>query len=159
VKSTANPPMNAYKLKELVTYLCNSIEKTGIVKLKTRKKRIHFNTGSNLSKREKQSMAAKITGAAKTNKTNEAVMTMKATLEAIGIIPTQVKVAKELGISLSTVKRNWNEAKIDLFTLDFTVKNNNLNPNPLSEWDYVEDVNSVDSKESSDEDDFFDGDW
>ena len=104
-------------------------------------------------------MAAKITGAAKTNKTNEAVMKMKATLEASGIIPTQVKVAEELGISLSTVKRNWHEDKIDLFSLDFTPKNKNLNPNPMSEWDHVEDVNSVDSEEPSDEDDFFEEDW
>lgn len=159
VNRTANPPMNAYKLKELVTYLCKSIQETGVVNLKTRKKRIHFNASSNLSKREKQSMAAKITGAAKTNKTNEAVMKMKATLEASGIIPTQVKVAEELGISLSTVKRNWNEAKIDLFTLDFTPNNKDLNSNPLSQWDYVEDVYSDDGEDPPYEDDFFDGDW
>lgn len=159
VNRTANPPMNAYKLKELVTYLCKSIQETGVVNLKTRKKRIHFNASSNLSKREKQSMAAKITGAAKTNKTNEAVTKMKATLIDRGEHPTQVKVAKELGISLSTVKRNWNEDKIDLFSLDFTPKNKDLNPNPLSEWDYVEDVNSVDREEPTDEDDFFEEDW
>lgn len=159
VNRTANPPMNAYKLKELVTYLCKSIQETGVVNLKTRKKRIHFNASSNLSKREKQSMAAKITGAAKTNKTNEAVTKMKATLIDRGEHPTQVKVAKELGFSLSTVKRNWNEAKIDLFTLDFTPKNKDLNPNPLSEWDYVEDVYSDDGEEPSDDDDFFEEDW
>lgn len=159
VNRTANPPMNAYKLKELVTYLCKSIQVTGVVNLKTRKKRIHFNADSNLSKREKQSMAAKITGAAKTNKTNEAVTKMKATLIDRGEHPTQVKVAKELGFSLSTVKRNWNEAKIDLFTLDFTPKNKDLNSNPLSEWDYVEDVYSDDGEEPSDDDDFFEEDW
>lgn len=159
VNRTANPPMNAYKLKELVTYLCKSIQETGVVNLKTRKKRIHFNASSNLSKREKQSMAAKITGAAKTNKTNEAVTKMKATLIDRGEHPTQVKVAEELGMSLSTVKRNWYQKEIDLFTLDFTPNNKDLNSNPLSEWDYVEEINSVDSEEPSDDDDLFEEDW
>lgn len=159
VNRTANPQMNTFKLKELVAYLCKAIQETGVVKLKTRKKRIHFNTASNLSKRDKQSMAAKITGAAKTNKTNEAVTKMKATLIDRGEHPTQLKVAEELGISLSTVKRNWHEDKIDLFSLDFTPKNKNLNPNPMSEWDHVEDVYSDDGEGPSDEDDFFDGDW
>lgn len=104
-------------------------------------------------------MAAKITGAAKTNKTNEAVTKMKATILDRGEHPTQVKVAKELGISLSTVKRNWNEVKIDLFSIDFTTKNKDLNPNPLAEWDFVEEINSDDSEEASDEDDFFGDDW
>jgi hypothetical protein len=159
VNRTANPPMNAYKLKELVTYLCKSIQETGVVNLKTRKKRIHFNASSNLSKREKQSMAAKITCAAKTNKTNEAVTKMKATLIDRGEHPTQVKVAEELGMSLSTVKRNWYQKEIDLFTLDFTPNNKDLNSNPLSEWDYVEEINSVNSEEPSDDDDLFEEDW
>ena len=62
-------------------------------------------------------MAAKITCAAKTNKTNEAVTKMKATLIDRGEHPTQVKVAEELGMSLSTVKRNWYQKEIDLFKI------------------------------------------
>jgi hypothetical protein len=104
-------------------------------------------------------MAAKITCAAKTNKTNEAVTKMKATLIDRGEHPTQVKVAEELGMSLSTVKRNWYQKEIDLFTLDFTPNNKDLNSNPLSEWDYVEEINSVNSEEPSDDDDLFEEDW
>jgi hypothetical protein len=49
--------------------------------------------------------------------------------------------------------------KIDLFTLDFTPNNKDLNSNPLSEWDYVEDVYPDDGEEPSDDDDFFEEDW
>lgn len=39
VNRTANPPMNTFKLKELVAYLCNAIQATGVINLKTRKKK------------------------------------------------------------------------------------------------------------------------
>jgi hypothetical protein len=156
VNSMAHPKMDVWKLKKMVTNFCDSIERTGDVKLKTRTKMIHFNKQSTLSKKDKQSMGASINGALRVNKTIESIANMKQQLIKKNIIPTQKLVANELGISLSTVKRNWAKKKIEISDLDLTVKKEPINLDILSEFDYVEEYYLNEEKPIV-EDDFFDG--
>jgi hypothetical protein len=162
VNSMAHPKMDVWKLKKMVTNFCDSIERTGDVKVKTRTKVIHFNKQSTLSKKDKQSMGASINAALRVNKRIELIAKMKQQLIKKNIIPTQKLVANGLGISLSTVKRNWSKKKIEISDLDLTVKLNLtvkkevINLDTLSEFDYVEEYYSNEEKPIV-EDDFFDG--
>lgn len=154
VNSLANPKMDIWKLKNLVSNICNSIEKTSDIRIKTRTKKIHFNPNTDLSKREKQSMGASINAVIRTNKTIESIVEMKQNLLNQGVTPTQKLVAKELGISLSTIKRNWNCETKEVAGLDPKLKKKSLDN--LSEFDYVEDYEIVTN--AVDNNDFF-NDW
>jgi hypothetical protein len=161
VNNMAHPKMCISRLKALVTSICNSIEETGVIRIKTRTKKIHFNHKSAFTKSEKQSMGAVINGALRTNSTIDSITTMKATLEANNIVPTKSQVAKELSISLSTVKRNWNKEKTEIPSLVFAFKHKDkvCKSDQLSEFDYVEESHSDDNGQFSAGDDFFDESW
>jgi hypothetical protein len=158
VNRTANPPMNTFQLKKLVTSICCSIEKHGEIKLKTRAKIIHFNKQSILTRKDKQSMGASINAALRVNKRIESIANMKQQLIDENIIPTQKIVAQKLDISLSTVKRNWSKKKIEISDLDLTSKKKVDKPRLYSEFDYIEEYYSNEEKPII-EDDFFDGFW
>jgi hypothetical protein len=158
VNNMADQKMMKTKLLALVKYICGKIEETGEVRLKTRIKKIHFNPESDLTKSNKQSMAAKISGALRSNKTKESIQQVIANFEANSIKVTKKKIAEELGITEKTVQRNWNKAKTEISSLDFTFKKKAIKPVILSEFDYVEESCSDDSG-SLDCDDFFDDAW
>lgn len=115
INKYAKPPMEFYKLKRLVDYITDNILNTGQVKIKTRIKKIHFNMKSNLTTREKQSIAVKINAKLRRNETIKKINEAKDSLLKQNIIPSQSKVREMTGLSIATIKRNWN---IDEFNLD-----------------------------------------
>jgi len=108
VNNRANPGMNLRYLYNFITRLCDNIEQNG-AKVKPRIKRIHFNNESNLTKKQKQIMAAKINGKIKTNRTREIIQNAKYELAIRNEKVTQVEVVRITGLSIATVKRNWNK--------------------------------------------------
>lgn len=101
--------MNSHRLKTYMEYICDNIETTGEIKIKTRSKKLHFNKNLNLTKKEKQSMAAKILNKERGNKTFIIIQEAKMECAKNNIIPTQKKVSEITGLSIATIKRNWNE--------------------------------------------------
>lgn len=106
--------MDNYKLSSLVTWLCNEIETTGEIRIKPRIKRIHFNKESNITKKEKQSMGAKLINTERTNATIKKIQDARMELVKKNISPTQIKVCEITNLSISTVKINWNKQIIDI---------------------------------------------
>jgi hypothetical protein len=156
INSTAEAKMSKSKLKSLVTYICNKIKETGEILIKTRIKKIHFNEDSKLTKREKQSIAARINGAFKSNKTKELIQQTIAKLEANNIKVTKKRIAQELKIDVKTVQRNWKKDLTDISTLEFT---SNKKPkkikNNLDEFDYDEEYIPDDDEKVIHDSDFF----
>jgi hypothetical protein len=126
INNMATPKMNEYKLQKLVLNICNHIESTGEIKIKPRIKRLHFNKDSKLTKNQKQSMGAKLGAKIKNNKTLELIE--KARLECYekNQIPTQKIVVELTGLSIATVKRNWNKDYNDLKDIQINKENTNL---------------------------------
>jgi hypothetical protein len=106
VNNRANPGMTSKYLYSFITRLCDKIEENG-VKIKPRVKRIHFNKDSNLTKKQKQIMAAKINGTLRTNRTRETIQKAKYELGIRNMKITQKEVAEYTGLSISTIKKNW----------------------------------------------------
>lgn len=153
INSTAEAKMSKLKLKSFVANICNKIEETGEILIKTRIKKIHFNENSELTKREKQGMAAKITGAHRSNKTKESIQHTIAYFEANNIKVTKKRIAQELKIDVKTVQRNWKKDLVEVSSLDFTLKNEpKKRISTLSEFDYEEDYISGESEKSSADD-------
>jgi hypothetical protein len=112
VNSRATPPFDGKYLYKFILRICNSIESTGEIKIKTRIKKIHFNDMSNLTKKQKQSMGAQLNGKLRTNKTRQMIQNAKYEIGIRNEEPTQSKVLQHLlsqGIkcSIATIKRNW----------------------------------------------------
>ncbi|HEY1196511.1 BT4734/BF3469 family protein [Flavobacterium sp.] len=155
INTTAEAKMPMSKLKLLVKNICGRIEQTKDILIKIRLKKIHFNKDSNLTKTQKQSMAGKINGALKSNKTKEAIQQAIAEMEADNIKPTRKNIAEILGISQKTVQRNWKKELTDISTLDFTsCKQTKMMNNNLTEVDYYEDYITEDIQENFIDDDF-----
>lgn len=108
VNNRANPPMDNKYLYNFLTRLCDNIEQNG-VKIKPRIKRIHFNKDSNLTKKQKQIMAAKVIGNERTNKTIKLIRDTRTELLCINEKDTQKAVQILTGLSIATIKRNWNK--------------------------------------------------
>lgn len=126
INNRANPGMPSKYLYNFITRLCDKIEENG-VKIKPRIKRIHFNKESNLTKKQKQSMAAQINGTLRTNKTRETIQNAKYELGIRNMKITQKEVAKYTGLGIATVKRNWTLEKkeISVQIPDIIEKENN----------------------------------
>lgn len=124
--------MNQERLKSIVNYICDGIESTGEVGLKTRKKKIHFNTNNKMTKNEKQSMAAKILNKERGKRTVELIESTKLELIKKNIIPTQKMVVERTGLSIATVKRNWNKKDYNDNTIEIEKENDSI---PLIEED------------------------
>lgn len=114
VNNRALPPMDNKYLYNFISRLCSYIEQTGEIKIKPRIKRIHFNKNSNLTKKQKQIMAAKINGQLRTNKTRDIIQNAKYELGIKNIKITQKEVAEYTGLSIATVKRNWTKQKQEI---------------------------------------------
>lgn len=163
VNNSASPRMDKTKLVILVTNLCVAIAKQGIVSLKTRTKKIHFNPDLMLTTKDKQSLSAKINGALITNITIEQINDTKAVLVSKNLKPTQKAVSEATGLSLRTVKRNWRkEATViaDLVLVsDVDTKKSKLPESSKCEWDYDEDYSLTNDDEDNNDhqslDDFF----
>ena len=110
VNKRATIPWDLKYLFNYVRKIGTNIESTGECSLKTRTKIIQFNPNSNLTKKQKQIMAAKINGRIKTNRNVERIR--EALLECAynNDKPTQKRIASMLDLGLRTVKRNWKEA-------------------------------------------------
>lgn len=114
VNNRALPPMDNKYLYNFISRLCNYIEETGEIRIKPRIKRIHFNKDSNLTKKQKQIMGAKLNGQLRTNKTREIIQNAKYELGVRNIKITQKEVAKFTGLGIATVKRNWTKEKEEI---------------------------------------------
>lgn len=155
INTSAEAKMSISKLKLLVARICDQIEQTGEIRIKTRIKKIHFNKNSFLTKSQKQSMAGKINGALKSNKTKKAIQQAITHLEINNIKPTRKNIAEKLGITQKTVQRNWKKELTDISDLDFTLcKRTKTMRDNLSEYDYVEEYILEDNKENFIDDDF-----
>jgi hypothetical protein len=104
--------MSTKQLNSIVKWLCDEIESTGEIRVKPRVKRIHFN--ENITKKEKQSMGAKLTATQKTNVTIKKIEDARMELVKKNILPTQKLVCEITNLSISTVKRNWNKQMVDI---------------------------------------------
>jgi transcriptional regulator with XRE-family HTH domain len=114
VNNRALPAMDSKYLYNFISRLCDNIENTGEIKIKPRIKRIHFNKESNLTKNQKQIMAAKINGTLRTNRTREIIQNSKYELGIRNMKITQKEVAQHTGLSIATVKRNWTSEKKEI---------------------------------------------
>lgn len=109
INNMATPKMNDRKLKQLVNNICDTIERTGEIRIKPRVKRLHFNKESNLTKKQKQGMGAKLGAKIKNNKTLELIERARVECYKNNWIPTQKKIVELTGLGIATVKRNWNK--------------------------------------------------
>lgn len=114
INNRAQPAMDSKYLYNFISRLCDNIENTGEIKIKPRIKRIHFNQDSNLTKKQKQIMAAKINGTLRTNRTREIIQNSKYELGIRNMKITQKEVAEFTGLSIATVKRNWTSEKKEI---------------------------------------------
>ena len=110
VNKRATIPWDLKYLFNYVRKIGTNIESTGECSLKTRTKIIQFNPNSNLTKKQKQIMAAKINGKLKTSKTIERIKEAILQCADNNEIPTQKRIASMLDIGIATIKRNWKEA-------------------------------------------------
>jgi hypothetical protein len=113
VNKQANPPMNERELSRYTSHIYNNIITTGEVKIKPRIKKIHFDMKKELTVREKQSIAAKVNGTLRSNKTKDIIQEAIMTLASMNEIPTNKRICEITGLSLATVKRNKNKDKKD----------------------------------------------
>lgn len=107
VNNKQNPKMINSKLFKLIKNTYDWVKKENI-KAKGRKKIIHFNSNSQLSVKEKQSIAAKEMGKIKKNKT---INEIKQFMVDNDFKPTQKEAALSLGLGLRTIKRYWKDIK------------------------------------------------
>jgi hypothetical protein len=126
VNSRAEPSMSINQLKNLVTYICDNIEETGEIKIKTKIKKIHFNMESKLTKEQKQSIGAKVKAILTKNKTITKIKEAQEMLLKQNIEPKQIKVVEMTGLSKSSVSRYWN---CELESLD------NIKPKEIKEFE------------------------
>lgn len=110
--------MDIMELKRFIYNICNKIEETGIINLKTRKRKMAFNKNSKLGPKEKISISNKIKGHIKTNNKVKIIQDAILRLSEDNIPPTQKNVSELTKIPLSTVKKNWNKKIVDLSLLD-----------------------------------------
>lgn len=106
--------MNIQRLKTYVNYICQNIETTGEIKIKLRKKKIHFNKNCNLTKKEKQSMATKLMNIKRGNETFKIIEEARMKCAQNNIVPTQKMISEITGLSIATIKRNWNKMSSEI---------------------------------------------
>jgi hypothetical protein len=109
INTMAKPPMDEFSLMKLVSSICNSIEETGEIYIKPRIKRIHFQKDSKLTQKQKQSMGAQIAGKIKVNKSLALIEEAREQCYRENVPPTQRRIQEITGLSLRTIKRNWNK--------------------------------------------------
>lgn len=114
----ATPKMNIKELIRLVEYVCDRIESTGEINIKTRTKKIHFSKNSNLDKKQKMKMGASINGRLRRNETIKRIKEAREQLLKNNQDDTQKNVMNLTGLSIATIKRNWN---IDYLTTDIDI--------------------------------------
>lgn len=127
VNNRAYPKMNAIELQRLVNYVSNNIESTGEVLIKPRIKRLHFNNDSKLTKKQKQSMGGQLSAKLKTNKTLQLITEAKMKCAMENQIPTQKRIVEITGLSIATVKRNWNKNYVDLKDIKIKEETKSIN--------------------------------
>ena len=108
VNQTASPRWGYYYLKLFVNNICDLVEKNGVM-IKTRVKRLHFNKEYKLTKKQKQSMGAQLSGKIKMSNSIKKICDAKLELSLSGEIPTQKRVQEFTGLGIATVKRYWNK--------------------------------------------------
>jgi hypothetical protein len=121
VNNRATPSMNDFKLKELVGFLCDSIEQEGI-RIKPRIKRIHFNKKSDFTKKQKQIMGARLGAKLKNNKSIMLIEEARNECARRNELPTQKRIQELTGLGIATVKRNWNKEMNDLNDIEIPEK-------------------------------------
>lgn len=146
INSTLHHRMNLYELTRFVKNICDNIEKTNKVNIKPRVKRIHFNKNSNLTKKQKQSMGAKISNQERKNKNIRLIDDARMKCSEDNIEPTQRIVVQMTGLSIATVKRYWNLNIVNLYDIELTTDNKqdditnieDLNLKEISEKEFFE---------------------
>jgi hypothetical protein len=102
-----NEPMSEKELVRYVSSICQSIESTGEIYIKTRTKRIHFNKESSLTKKEKQKIAQNIMASRKVNESIKRIIEAKEFYFKQNVVATQKMIAEHTGLGIATVKRHW----------------------------------------------------
>ena len=123
--NTGLKPMEKKELNRLTQFHYSEIRNTNdfeFLKKYMKKKKIHFIKNNNLTMKQKQSLAAKINGRIRTNKTIENIKEVTFYLERNNIKVTKEnicdyypKIFNGDTISISTVKRNWKKEIINDF--------------------------------------------
>lgn len=106
--------MKFERLVSLVKSICEKIETDGVIICKTRQKPIWFDPKSKLSGKDKRELAPKIMGVIRTNKTIDRINDAKDILINNGEKVSQNRVLEITGLSIATIKRNWNKCKGDI---------------------------------------------
>lgn len=114
INNLATPKMKLYELKKLMSSTSKIIKETGEIRIKPGTKKIHFNMNNKMTPKEKMSLGATINNALRTNKTLQLIYDTKMMLCSKNIEPTQKLVVEQTGLSIATVKRNWNKQMIDI---------------------------------------------
>lgn len=115
--------MDNYQLMRLVWNISSNIEKTGDVRIKLGKKKIHISDKYN--KKQKEIMGGKINGKLRQNESIRLINEAREKCFRNNEIPTQKKIADMTGLGIATVKRNWkkeitniNDIKVDDMTME-----------------------------------------
>jgi hypothetical protein len=143
INKHASPQMTFKELLKLTNYVCNTIETNGEVKINTRKKKIHFNKESNLSTKQKQSMAAKINAQLRKQKTMNEIKSAREELLKNNELETQKKVCDLTGFGIATIKRYWKYTN-PLEKINYDYKDIKLSESPKALLDID---NSIDEKD------------
>jgi hypothetical protein len=111
----AENPMTDKRLRRFVSGMCDSIEKGGI-RIKLRKKKIHIN--KDYDKKEKMIMGGRLNATLRKNESIRQIEEARQKCIEMNVSPTQKRIQQISGLSISTVKRNWNKQWIDLNEVD-----------------------------------------
>ena len=110
----AKPKMEKREFVRLFNSVYNRIKNTGETKVKTKIKSVHFNPNSNLTKKEKISVANHVNGKKRMNRSIQKVVDAKTELEKTGRKITQKAVCKLSGLSPKTVRKHFDSKIIDI---------------------------------------------
>lgn len=104
--------MDNYQLMRLVWNISSNIEKTGDIRIKLGKKKIHINDKYN--KKEKEIMGGKINAKLRQNESIRLINEAREKCYKNNEIPTQKKISEMTGLGIATVKRNWKKEITDI---------------------------------------------
>jgi hypothetical protein len=161
-KERVDVPMKDIVLRKLIINTIKYIKNNEIV-VKMRNKKIHLN--NNYTSKQKEELGGKINGVLRNNESIKKIKYAKEELKVQGKKITRVNVAEFTGLSLITVKKNWDKelreiidvipTRVDEVQLERETKLNELIS--IDEEDFWEGFTAPKSK--LEEEDVYDGDF
>ena len=110
----AKPKMEMREFTRLFNTIYNGIKNSGDTVVKTKIKSVHINSNSNLTKKEKISVANHINGTKRKNTSIQRIIDAKTELESRGLKITQKGICEISGLSPKTVRTHLNSPIIDM---------------------------------------------